>query len=88
MKIGSTTKSPHWPEKFILDPELVSDSFLTSKEVSTEENADLKDINTPVPRSSDGDYNNWKNKKSSRKIRKEIPSKSTPESSPMKEEEL
>lgn len=63
------------------------DSCLKSTEDCTEENADPKDINVPEPRSSDGECNNFKNKKSSRKTKKEIPLKSTPESSPIKEEE-
>lgn len=88
MKTGSTTKLLLLPEKSTLDQELESDSSPTFTEVSTEENADQKDINKPVPRSSDGDSNNWKNKKSSRKTRREIHLKSTPESSLMKEEEL
>lgn len=87
-KTGSTTKLLLLPEKSTPDQELESDSSLTFMEVSTEENADQKDINKPVLKLSDGDYNNSKSKKSSRKIRREIHSKSTPESSLMKEEVL
>lgn len=86
MKTGSTTKSPHSPEKSTPDQELESDSSPTSTEASTEEKSDLKDINKPVPRSSDGDFNNWRSKKSSRKTRRETLLKSTPESSLTKEE--
>ena len=88
MMIGSITKSHLWPEKFILDPELELDSFLTSTEDFTEEKSDLKDIKKPVLKSSDGDYNNLKSKKLSRKIKRETHSKSTPELSLTKEEEL
>lgn len=63
------------------------DSSPTFTEVSTEVSADPKDINTPEPKSSDGDFNNLKNKKSSRKTRREMPWKSTQESSLTKEEE-
>ena len=73
MKTGFITKSPHWPERFISDQELVLDSSPTFTEVSTEVSADPKDINTPEPKSSDGDFNNLKNKKSSRKTRREMP---------------
>lgn len=88
MMIGSTIKSLHLPEKSTPDQELESDSSPTFTEVSTEERSDQKDINKPVPRSSDGDSNNWKNKKSSRKTRREIHLKSTQESLLTKEEEL
>lgn len=85
---GFITKWLHWLEKFISDPELVLDSCPTFTEVSTEERSDQKDIKKPEPKSSDGDCNNSKSKKSSRKTRREIHSRSTQESSPMREEEL
>ncbi len=88
MMTGSTTRLPHWPEKSTPDPELESDSCLTSMEDSTEENADLKDINKLELKLSDGECNNLRNKKSLRKTKREIHSKSTPESSLMREEEL
>lgn len=88
MKTGSITKLLLLPEKSTLDQELELDSSLTFTEVSTEEKSDQKDINKLVPKSSDGDSNNWRNKKSSRKTRREIHLKLTPESSLMKEEEL
>ncbi len=75
-------------EKSSLDQEPVLDSFLIFKEDYTEANVDQKDINTLVLKLSDGDYNNWKNKKSSRKIKKEIVLKLTQELSLTKEEEL
>jgi hypothetical protein len=66
----------------------VLDFSHTFTEVSTEIKSDLKDINTLEPKLSDGDYNNLKSKKSSRKTKREIHLKSTPESSLIKEEEL
>jgi hypothetical protein len=53
----------------------------------TEENADQKDINMLVLKLSDGVFNNLKKTKSSKKIKKEMLLKSTPESSLIKEEE-
>ncbi len=87
-KTGSISKLPHQPEKFILDQEPESDFCLKSTEDYTEVNADQKDINTLVPRLSDGDYNNLKKTKLSRKIKKEMLLKSTQELSLIKEEEL
>ena len=72
MTTGSITRLPPWPEKFISDQEPVLDSSPISTEDSTEESADLKDINTLAPRSSDGDFNNLRSKRSSRKTRREI----------------
>ncbi len=72
MMTGSTTKLLLWPEKSTSDQELESDFCLTSKEAFTEESADLKDINKPVPRLSDGDCNNSRSKESSRKTRREM----------------
>jgi hypothetical protein len=66
----------------------VLDFFLIFKEDYTEENVDHKDINMLVLKLSDGDYNNLKNKESSRKIKKEIVLKLIQELSPTKEEEL
>ncbi len=88
MMTGSTTRSLHWPEKSTPDPELESDSCPTSTEDFIEENADLKDINKLAPKLLDGDCNNLRSKKSSRKTKREIHLKSTPESSLMREEEL
>ena len=87
MMTGFTTKSPHWPEKSTLDQEPVLDSSPTSTVDFTEERSDQKDTNTLEPRSSDGECNNSKSKKSSRKTRRETASKSIPESSLMREEE-
>ena len=88
IKIGSISKLHHLLEKSTLDQELVLDFFLTFKEDYTEENVDQKDINTLVLKLSDGDYNNLKNKKLSRKIKKEIVLKLTQELLLIKEEEL
>lgn len=67
---GFTTRLPLWPERSTLDPELESDFFPIFTEDFTEENADPKDINTRAQKLSDGDCNNWKSKKSSRRTRK------------------
>jgi hypothetical protein len=76
------------PEKFTSAPELESDSSPTFTEDSTEASADPKDTNTLEPRLSDGDFNNLRNKNSSRRTRREMPSRSTPELSLMREEAL
>ena len=73
MRTGSIPKSHLLLEKFILDQEPELDYFPTSTVDCTEEKLDHKDTSTLEPRSSDGDYNNSKNKKSSRKTRKETP---------------
>jgi hypothetical protein len=64
------------------------DFYLTFKADYIEENADQKDINMLVLKLLDGVYNNYKNKKSLKKIKKEIVLKSIPESLLIKEEEL
>jgi hypothetical protein len=64
------------------------DFYLTFKADYIEENADQKDINMLVLKLLDGVYNNYKNKKSLKKIKKEIVLKSIPELLLIKEEEL
>ncbi len=86
MRTGFTTKSLHWPEKFTSDQEPESDSCPTFTVDFTEERSDQKDINTLVPKSSDGDCNNSKSKNSSRRTRRETALRLTPELSLMREE--
>ena len=58
MRIGFTSKLPHWPEKFTSGQELELDFSLIFMEVDIEENADQKDTNTLPLKSSDGVYSN------------------------------
>jgi len=88
MMIGFTTELPHSPARSILDLALELDFCPTSTEDSKEEDALQNIMITPAPKSSDGDFNNWRSKNTLRRIRKEMAWRSTPESSPMREEEL
>ena len=54
---------------------------------SREEDVPQSTTIMPAPRSSDGDFNNWRSKNTSRRIRKEMDLKSMPESFQMREEE-
>ena len=72
IKTGSILKLHLLLEKFILDQEPELDYFHIFMVDYTEENADHKDMNTLEPKSLDGDYNNSKNKKLSKKTRKEM----------------
>ena len=70
-KTGYTTELPLWQEKFILGLGLELDSFPTFMEVLKEEDADLKATIMQAPKSLDGVCNNWKNRNSSRRTRRE-----------------
>ena len=72
MMIGFTTELPHSPARSILDLALELDFSPTSTEDSREEDALQNIMITPAPRSSDGDFNNWRSKNTLRRIRKEM----------------
>ncbi len=77
--IGFTPESLHWLEKFMLDLEQVSIFYPTSMERSIELPADTQDTSTEALKSSDGVSNNWRSKKSLKKIRREMLLKLTQE---------
>jgi hypothetical protein len=87
MMIGFTIALPPLLARSIsaLEPEFVfSPIFMVD---SREEDVPQSTTITPAPRSSDGDFNNWRSKNTSRRIRKEMDLKSMPESFQMREEE-
>jgi hypothetical protein len=88
MKIGSITVLLPSQERSTSDLAQVSVSFPIFTEDSREENADLNSTSTPQPRSSDGAFNNWRSRNSSRKTRKEMSLRLTPVSFQVREEEL
>jgi len=77
MTIGFMYESLLWLEKSILDLELELISYLISMDKNTESLADIQDTSMPTLKLSDGDSNNWRSKKSLKKIRKEINSRLT-----------
>ncbi len=87
MMTGSTIALPPSLARSTSAPEQESVFSPISMVDSREEDAPQNTTITPAPKSSDGDYNNWKNKNTSRRIRKEMDLKSMPESSLMREEE-
>jgi len=68
------------------EPEFVFSPIFTV--ASREEDALQNTTIMLAPKSSDGDFSNWRSKNTSRRIRKEMDLKSMPESFQMKEEEL
>lgn len=85
MTTGYMLELLHLPERSTSDQELVSDFSLTFMDPLNTPDTDSPTTLTLEERSSDGDSNNSKSLRSSRKTRRVKSSRSTPESSPRRE---
>jgi hypothetical protein len=88
MMIGFTIALPPSLVRSISALELEFVFFPIFTVASREEDALQSTMIMLAPRSSDGDFNNWRSRNTSRRIRKEMALRSMPESFQMREEEL